>query len=135
MYRIERTLFLRETDATGVLYFSELFKLALEAFEVFLMEQGASLQRMIDEGTYLMPIVHASGNFYAPMRVSDRFVVELALGEVGTSSFTLVTQFLNARGELLADAKIVHVAISRDEMKKMPIPDSVLRHLLLLRAD
>jgi acyl-CoA thioesterase FadM len=71
MYRSTRTIRLRETDATGALYFSEQLKLALEAFEAYLSEKKFHLGQIIQLGEFLFPIVHVEANYSCPLRVGD----------------------------------------------------------------
>ena len=72
MYEQERIIRLRETDATGVLFFSEKLKLALEVFESYLYDKGITVQQMIEASEFLMPIVHAEADYSAPLRKTPK---------------------------------------------------------------
>lgn len=134
MFIYLRTIFLRETDATGILYFSELSKLALEAFEAYFLSKGFTLQRMIDQEDFLMPIVHSECDFSSPLRVGDEVKIELSLSEVGNSSFTVQTNFYHTTtGVEAGSAKIVHVAVDKKTGKSIPVPELILSHFCELR--
>jgi len=125
MFSYKRTIFLRETDATGVLYFSEQFKLALEAMEAYFSSVNFKLQVMIDESDFLMPIVHADADFSSPMRVGDEIEILLSLKKIGTSSFTLNTLIKDGSQKEIGRVSIVHVCVSKASGKPIPLPDEV----------
>ncbi|HSX12676.1 MAG TPA: thioesterase family protein [Rhabdochlamydiaceae bacterium] len=125
MYQYKRTIRLSETDATGVIYFSELLKLGLETFEAFLAQEGFTLHQMIEQTDFLMPIVHAEVNFLGPLRVGDIVEIHLQQPHFGNSSFTLRTSlFLN--GKEMGNTKIVHVCISKTTWQSIPIPEQLM---------
>jgi 1,4-dihydroxy-2-naphthoyl-CoA hydrolase len=132
MFVYKRTLFLRETDATGGLYFPELFKLALEAFEAFLIEKNFSLKEMLDTGEFHLPIVHAEADFKAPMHLGDVIEIRLAVEAVGTKSYTLSFRFFSYENVELAHAKIVQAAVSRKTGRAIALPKGILDQLRLL---
>lgn len=115
---------LRETDATGVLYFSEQLKLGLEAWEAFLFSKGFTLQEMIENKEFLTPIVHTEADFIAPLRVGDSVEIHLFIGKVGTSSFTLNTE-IYAKGKKGGTTSIVHVVASKETGKSISIPEEI----------
>lgn len=124
MFKYKRTIRLSETDATGVIYFSELLKLGLETFEAFLASQGFTLQQMIEESDFLMPIVHAEADFLGPIKVGDVTEIQLNFANMGTSSFTLSSS-LFVDGKERGRTSIVHVAVSKFSRKSIPIPEQI----------
>lgn len=114
---------LRDTDATGVIFFSEQLRLALEAFEEFIQ-----LGEFFKHNDFLLPIVHADVDFMQPLSVGDPIKISVRLGEVGNSSFTMKYEFF--REEILAGkASIVHVTVDRKSQKKIPLPEALLKIL------
>jgi YbgC/YbaW family acyl-CoA thioester hydrolase len=113
---------LKDTDATGVIYFSELLKLALETFEDFLRPTCFSLKSLLSS-KYLLPVVHAESDYISPLCVDDAVGITMYLDKVGTSSLTLGFDFYNKTSGLLAGtAKITHVVTLKDERRSTPIP-------------
>lgn len=127
MFRYTKTIFLKDTDATGVLYFSEQLKFCQEVFEAFLSKK-LTLHQMLREHDFLLPIVHAETDYALPLRVGDEVEIQLSLGEVGSSSLSLEFKIMKGAQEA-GRAKIVHVAISKKTGKSIPIPEIVLDHL------
>jgi 1,4-dihydroxy-2-naphthoyl-CoA hydrolase len=114
---------LRDTDATGVLYFADQFRLALEALEAFLSASGISLKKIIQEEDFLLPIVHAEGDYYAPLTVGDPLEITLRIGQIGTSSFRIDYVFVEGERKItVGKVSIVHVAISKKDKASIPIP-------------
>jgi 1,4-dihydroxy-2-naphthoyl-CoA hydrolase len=112
---------LKDTDATGVLYFSEQFRMALEAFEEFLKERGFSLSQLLSS-PYLMPIVHAEADYLAPLTVGDELQISLSVVKLGTSSVTTEC-FFRARNVVVGKVQIVHVVIEKETRTAVAIPD------------
>jgi len=121
VYRTQ--LRLKDTDATGVMYFSEQFKFALEAFEEFLKERGFALKELL-ASSFLLPVVHAKADYFAPMQVGDLLEVALYVEKIGCSSIVLHYLFSDPnRGIEVGRAEVVHVAVDRLTRKKIPIPE------------
>ncbi len=131
MHRYRTYILLRDTDATGVIYFPNQLHLALEAFEDFLRPKSFSFQKIFDS-EFLMPVVHAESDYMAPLEVDDEVEVVIYLEKVGYSSFSLCFDYLNVTKNMLAGtAKITHVVTSKLSKKSTAIPEE-LRTLLLL---
>ncbi len=129
MFTYRTKIRLKDTDATGVLYFSEQFKLALEAFEEFLASQGFSLRELLNS-SYLMPIVHAEADYSAPLKVGDPLEISLQVAKLGTSSITLQYALFDPDRKIpVGRVEIVHVVVDREKGISVPIPD-FLRKLL-----
>ncbi len=126
-FSYDRRIFLCETDATGALYFSELLKLGLEALESFFSSKGFTLQKMLDEQAFLLPIVHAEGDFFSPLRVGDLVRIDLSLSSIGNTSFTVATEVFYAPSNRRAGStKIVHVAVDKETGKSIAVPSIIL---------
>jgi YbgC/YbaW family acyl-CoA thioester hydrolase len=120
---------LKDADATGVLYFSEQFGMALEAFEEFIKERGFSLRQLLGS-PYLMPVVHAEGDYLAPVMVDDELEISLKVLKLGISSITLQCTFHDPERKIdVGRVEIVHVVVDREKRTSVPIPD-FLRTLL-----
>lgn len=128
-FNYRRTIYLRETDATGVLYFPEQFKLALEAFEAFLISAGFHLTNMIDTMDFLMPVVHAEANYSAPMRAGDVIEIHLSLKKMGDSSFTLSSLIFDAHKKQIGDVSIIHATVSKKAYRSIPLPTMLKGYL------
>lgn len=129
MFTHTRTIFLRETDATGVLFFSEQLNLALEAMESYFLSRGFSLTELIEDQDFLLPIVHAETDFFAPIKVGDQISLLLSCEKMGTSSFTMRAEVFNQQEVKVGTTKIVHVAVSKQSGASMKLPELIVEHL------
>ncbi|MBS0604039.1 MAG: acyl-CoA thioesterase [Verrucomicrobia bacterium] len=123
MFIYRTQLRLKDTDATGVLYFSEQFKFALETFEEFLKDRGFSWRELM-ASPFLLPVVHAEADYIAPLMVGDELEVTLKVGKIGSSSMTLQYAFRDPERKIeVGRAEIVHVVVDRESRRSVPIPD------------
>ncbi len=123
MFTYHTQVRLKDTDATGVLYFSEQFKFALEAFEEFLKERGFGWRELM-ASAYFLPVVHAEADYLAPMRVGDALEISLKVGKIGSSSMTLQYSFRDPERKIeVGRAEIVHVVVDKETRASVPIPD------------
>lgn len=127
MFTYRTQVRLRDTDATGVLYFTEQFRMALETFEEFLKVNGFSLKALLGS-QYLMPIVHAEGDYFAPLTVGDELEITMKVGQVGTTSLTLNFTLHDPNRQIdTGKVQIVHVMIDREKKASVPFPDFIFK--------
>lgn len=118
---------LYETDACGVIFYSHLFHFVHRAFSAFLKENNITIQERLEKQDYFFPVVHAEGDYLAPIVTDDLLDIQLEVLNIGTSSFKL-GYTLFKKETCVAKAQVVHVAIDRNK-SKIELPES-LRVLL-----
>ncbi|MHC4231803.1 MAG: acyl-CoA thioesterase [Planctomycetota bacterium] len=128
MYTYQTTIRLHHTDAAGVVFFSNLFVIAHDAYESFL-ESHLTLNTLLSDGAYIIPIVHAEADYLLPLTLSETLRVELSLEQMGTSSFNLGYVIKNSKMETAVRLKTIHAVQLKDNGKTIPIPEP-LRHVL-----
>ena len=118
---------LSATDATGVLYFPEQFRMAIDAFESFLKSKGLPLSRLIEIGEFLLPVVHAEGDYFAPLKVGDELLINVSLIHIGISSFTTHYCIIDVtRDKEVGEVTLVHVSVSKETRSSIPLPQELL---------
>jgi len=128
-----RKVLLRETDVTGVIYFTSVLQYAMEAFENYLQEHVGGLSSLFSLG-YFFPIVHVEADLSSPLRVSDDIMVELKLDHIGNTSFTLTSVIWHMPHHILAGkTKIVHATLPKGAVKASCVPEEVRTMLLQLK--
>ena len=128
MYIYQTRIRLHHTDAAGVVFFSNLFVIAHDAYESFL-ESHLTLNTLLSDGAYIIPIVHAEADYLLPLTLSETLRVELSLEQMGTSSFNLGYVIKNSKMETAVRLKTIHAVQLKDNGKTIPIPEP-LRHVL-----
>ena len=122
MYHYQTTIRLHQTDAAGVVFFSNLFVIAHDAYESFL-ESHLPLNAILSDGVYIIPIVHAEADYLLPLARSEKTDVELYLEQTGSSSFDLGYVIKNSKMETVARLKTIHAVQLKEDQKTVPIPD------------
>ena len=128
MYCYPTTIRLHQTDAAGVVFFSNLFVIAHDAYECFL-ESHIPLHTILLEETYILPIVHAEADYLLPLTLSDSIAIELSLGHMGSSSFDLNYVIKNRDKQIAAHVKTIHAVRKKDGSQKTTVP-AALKNLL-----
>ena len=124
MYHFQATIRLHHTDAAGVVFFSNLFVIAHDAYESFL-ESHLPLSDVLSGGEYIIPIVHVEADYLLPLALSEKISVELSLEQTGTSSFSLSYVIKNSKMETAARLKTIHTVQLKDDRKIISIPGPI----------
>jgi len=115
----------QDIDAAGVVFYAHLFRYAHEAYEHFMQHIGCSLQELLAEGSYLLPLVHAEADYRRPLHHADRLTIELWLKTLGQTSFTLGYRVLGDDQTQHASLETVHVALDRTTQRPLTLPASL----------
>ena len=83
-FTYQRRIAFHETDAAGVVYFANFFRLAEEAETHAL----ASLGNVVTRDGYLYPRVHVEADYLAPLRFFDEVSVHACIIRTGSSSMS-----------------------------------------------
>ncbi len=122
MHTYQTKIKLHDTDAAGILFFSNQLKIAHDAYESFFEDIGFSLAKIIHKEDFFLPIVHSETEYKSPLSVGDLIEVQTTVARVGTTSFTLAYKILNAVKDIVGAVKTVHVSIDKKTRKKIPLP-------------
>jgi len=117
---------MHETDAAGVLFFANQFRLVHDAYETLLESSGLSLKDLLENSAFHLPVVHAETDFKAPLRVGDKVVVRLNVKKTGNTSFTLAHEIYKDGTLLTGAGETVHVCIDKNTGVKIPLPAELL---------
>lgn len=116
---------LHEVDAAGLMFFGHLFRHAHDAYEAFMSSLGHPLDRLIQAGGPLLPLVHAEADYLQPLRHGETLRVELGLARLGRTSFTLAYRVVDDAGDERARVSTVHVCLGPDRSTAAPLPEAL----------
>lgn len=125
MFTYKTIVKLHETDAAGLLFFSQQFKLFHDAYEELLDRLGFGFSTLFKKKNYFLPIVHAAADYKKPLFVGDRLNIDVTVGHIGETSLSFTYRLLNDKKIVVGTGKTVHVAISRKTGKKIPLPKEI----------
>jgi 1,4-dihydroxy-2-naphthoyl-CoA hydrolase len=134
MFTYTTKIRLHDTDAAGIIFFANQFKIIHDAYEDLLEKFGWSFQKMLKGTDYFLPIVHAESDYKVPVLVGDKITIAIKVGHIGKTSFSF--EYTLKRGKtLVGTAKTVHVTINQKTRKKIPLPSAMRRALELYSKD
>lgn len=121
----ETKIQLHDTDAAGILFFGNQFKIAHDVYQAFLESHGFHFREILRDGQILIPIVHAEADYLKTLSVGDLLAVELSASKISAHSFVLNYRLVNDQQGLVGTAETVHVAIDRKSKEKVKLPDEL----------
>ena len=113
---------LQHTDGAGIVFFARFFELAHAAYEDFLDALGHPLPADLAGSAIILPIVHASSDYRALLRLGERVRIEIEVREVKSRSFTLGYRFVKEDGTEAAVLTTVHVAVDTATAHSAALP-------------
>ncbi len=116
------TVKLHDTDAAGILFYANQFKMAHDMYEQFLTRIGFALRERFTIRDFSMPIVHAEADYHQPLQVGDTIEIALSVEKIGTTSFSLKYQMSDLDGISVGIVQTVHVTIDLETGKKIKLP-------------
>lgn len=125
MFETKTNIKLHDTDAAGVVFFVNYFRIAHTAYEAFLKSIGCGLDFIIRHSDYLVLIAHAEADYVRALQLGDVVTIALKAVKVGQTSFELMTQLKDKSGNVAATVRTVHVAVSKKTAQKIDVPEKL----------
>ena len=125
MFTYKTTVKMHDTDAAGVLFFGNQFKMIHDAYEEMIERLGVGFATILKKTDFFVPIVHAEADYKTPLFVGDKITVKIRLARVGKSSFAFSYVLLGKNNKIVGTAKTVHVTTNQKTKKKIPLPDKI----------
>ncbi len=116
------TIRLHHTDAYGIIFFANQFKLCHDVFQDWLDERGLPLPVTRTAVEALAVVVRAESDYQAPIQLGDRLTIDYTVESVGTTSFVNRFALTNQRGVLVGRVRTVHVMTDPVTSAKRPLP-------------
>jgi len=134
-----RTVFFRDTDAAGVVYFTNVLSMCHEAYEASLAAAGIELKQFFGKAKTAFPIAHASVDFFRPMFCGDRLTIQIQPKQIKPHEFEITYHLFAAEAASLIDfsdhsaclAKALsrHVCIDSTSRTRSPLPSEMINWL------
>lgn len=117
-----------DTDASGRIHFTAIFRWFEYAEQEFLRSRGLTLNDFL-ETRINIPRVHVEANYHAALEYDDAVEVQLSVERVGQSSATLAFVVVREDGELAGDGRVTWCAIDLETEAPCPLPDKLRQAL------
>jgi 1,4-dihydroxy-2-naphthoyl-CoA hydrolase len=124
-YRIQ----LHDTDAAGILFFANQFRIVHDVYERFMGRLGFGFRDRFEKRDFVIPIVHTEADYLRPLRVGDDIEIALSVGRIGRTSFVLNYHLTDLEGQTVGKVSTVHVTIDPEKGTKIELPDDFRRKL------
>lgn len=125
MFETKTNIKLHDTDAAGITFFANHFRIAHTAYEAFMKSIGVGLDFIVRDAEYYVLIAHAEADYKYPLFHGDSLTITLKAESIGNTSFVLGYKFKDGRGRLAASLQTVHVAIDKKSGDKIPLPEKL----------
>ena len=117
-----------ETDAAGIVHFSNFLRYMEQAEHAFLRHLGTSVVQDIGDGWHLSwPRVHVDCDYSGSARFEDELAVEVTVVKIGTKSVTYQFEFM-VKSNVIARGTTVAVCCrvkSGEALQPVLIPSSL----------
>lgn len=114
-FTYNRVIHFQDTDAAGVVYFTNVLAICHEAYEASLIAANINLKSFFSNSTIAVPIFHASVDFMRPLYCGDEVIISLQPRLLRDSEFEVEYQVLGEK--LMAKAVTRHVCIGVDRKR------------------
>src|SRR3569623_997335 len=122
-----------DTDMAGIMHFANFFRFVERAEHAFYRSLGLSIvekKHLMPEGEAVgWPRVHASCDYFSPLRFEVVVTVELVIEESRTRSLKYLFQVKKSDGTLAAEGHIATVCVRKDpetrQMRAVAIPERI----------
>jgi acyl-CoA thioester hydrolase/1,4-dihydroxy-2-naphthoyl-CoA hydrolase len=119
----------RDADPAGILFFGQVYGLAHDVFEEFLVANGIPWEEWFKGTQWACPIRHSEADYQAPFYPGQAHPVEVKVLKIGQSSFTMHYTFKNQAGKVCAQVQLVHTFVNLSTFQKMNVPEKYQRIL------
>jgi 1,4-dihydroxy-2-naphthoyl-CoA hydrolase len=123
-FTYHRTVRFQDTDAAGVVYFTNVLAMCHEAYEESIALAGINLKEFFTNPPVAFPIVHANVDFFRPIFCGDKLVITLIPHKQGTDKFEIAYEIL-VDLFVVAKAHTRHVCIDTSTRTKREFSDEI----------
>jgi len=128
------TVRFQDTDAAGVVYFTNVLRICHEAYEASLAASSVNLKSFFTNPSLAFPIVHANVDFLRPMSCGDNLVISLLPEKIGLDKFEITYEIM-VDEVMVAKAITRHVCINVSSRIKQELPHYMNNWLEINRTD
>lgn len=129
MFTLNTKVRFHDTDAAGVVFFANYFRLAHDAYEAFMSSIGFEFGEIIAAGRYHILIVRAEADYRRALKAAEHVRVHVNVDTIGRSSFALAYEIVDSEDQVTATVRTVHVTMDPGTASKIDLPEK-LRHKL-----
>ena len=126
-FHYQRRVHFQDTDAAGLIHFSNYFRYMEEAESEFLLQIAKNLGVGIEDELFITPRVNVGCEFFRPVGFADVLDCHLWIESIGRTSVGYVVSFRKDEEEV-ARGRVKFVCVAKDERgqyRSTPIPEKL----------
>lgn len=133
-FNYSRRIYLADTDAAGVVFFTKGLEICHEAYEESLATAGILIQQILLEGKIALPIDHAEIDFWHPLFCGDLLQVKVIANQINQTEFAIAYEIstLENLNRILVKAQTRHICINpqrKNKVERVDLPYIILKWL------
>lgn len=124
MFQTDVKVYFYDADPAGIIFYASIFKFAHHAYEDLMRSFNLNKNYFFDD-EIILPIIHTQADYLSPVKVGEKLIISVTVSQLRDSSFELSYKFTDENDKIKASAKTVHVCVSKDDFKKVKLPDDL----------
>lgn len=128
VFLTSKTITFRDCDPARIMFFGNIFGIAHDAFEEFIMKAGYAFAEWFETTEYIIPIRHTEADFKAPFRAGHTYDIAVTVASFGETSFKMKYVF-SAKGHIHATVYMVHSVLDQKTKQKLALPEVMQKRL------
>ncbi|CAD5946409.1 1,4-dihydroxy-2-naphthoyl-CoA hydrolase [Planktothrix tepida] len=134
-YIYSRIVRFQDTDAAGVVYFTNILAMCHEAYEASLTTAEIDIKNFFINPDSAIPVVHATVDFRFPLYCGDHILIESTPELINETSFKIQYKVvLKSSDQLIAQGSTKHICIDPKTRQRKHLPAEILNWLDLGKA-
>ncbi|WP_347356140.1 acyl-CoA thioesterase [Bdellovibrio sp.] len=121
VFHTKKTITFREADPAGIMFFGNIFGLAHDAFEQFIIEAGYTWNEWFGSRELIIPLRHTEANYLAPFVPGETYDIQVCVASFGETSFKMKYVF-SRNDKTNAVVTMVHAVLDGKTKQKTALP-------------
>ncbi|MFM6926928.1 MAG: acyl-CoA thioesterase [Bdellovibrio sp.] len=123
VFRTKKTLTFREADPAKIMFFGNIYGIAHDAFEQFILDAGFTWKEYFNDPNHAIPLRHSEANYLAPFFPGETYEIAVTLASFGETSFKM--KYVFTQGDKThAVVTMVHSVLDLKTKQKTAIPET-----------
>ena len=130
-FRYQHRIHFRDTDAAGVVFFSNILSFFHEAYEASLAASGIDIRQFFRVDDLAVPIVHSNCDFHRPMQCGEIYDIMLTPQQESVNEFSISYQSFKADGAIRVVSEDFTQEDASDLANKRASATALTRHVTI----
>ncbi len=128
VYQTKTRIFFRHADPGQIMFFGNLFEIAHDIVEEFVLAAGFEWDEWFANPTVVVPFRHVEGDYLRPLKAGQTYEVKLQILKLGTSSIQMELEFCQG-DQVHGKVCTTQVTVDPKTMTKVPVPEAYCERL------